>query len=133
MCFELLQISNSQSSILIFFQSKGKIPPSLNTRLHLQGKVARRAIVFTSTIFLKPHCANFKTHIVQISKSEHLEHGFAILHLVSVFQNTKISLFDQKCTPARRMDGHTHTIHTSLSLTLSVFREHNSPSGKHKD
>ena len=31
----------------------------------------------------------------------------------------------------RQTDRQTDTIHTSLSLTLSVFREHNSPSGKH--
>ena len=86
----------------------------------------------------------FKIHIVQILKhtfctmcvlkSEHLEHGFAILHLVSVPQNVKVSRFDQKCTPARHTDGQTDgrtgTIHTSFSLTLSVVREHNSPLGK---
>ena len=65
-----------------------------------------------------------------IFKSEHLEHGFAILYLVSVSQNAKISLFEQKNTDGRTDIGQTDTIHTSLSLTLSVFREHNSPSGK---
>ncbi len=31
----------------------------IKTRLHLLGKVARRAIVLTFTIFKKQHCANF--------------------------------------------------------------------------
>ena len=62
-----------------------------------------------------------------ILKSELLEHGFALLRLVSVSQTTKISLFEQKCTQTDRQTS--DTIHTSLSLTLSVDREHNSPSG----
>ena len=72
----------------------------------LQDKVARSAIVLTFTIFKKPHCANFKTHIVQISESVHLEHGFATLHLVSVSQNVNISPFQQNITD-RRTDGRT--------------------------
>ena len=66
-----------------------------------------------------------------ILKSEHLEHGFVLLRLVSVSQITKISLFVQNITD-RRTHTQTDTIHTSLSLTLSVFREHNSPSGKNQ-
>ena len=37
----------------------------------------------------------------------------------------------QKCTSDGQTHRQTHTIHTSLSLTMSVFREHNSPSGKY--
>ena len=71
---------------------------------------------------------------MRILNFEHLEQCFVILHLVSVSQNVKISPFEQNITD-RQTDTQTHrhtdTIHTSLSLTLSVFREHNSPSGKH--
>ena len=43
----------------------------------------------------------------------------------------KSHLLGKKNTDGRtRTDGRTDTIHTSLSLTLSVLREHNSPSGK---
>ena len=59
---------------------------------------------------------------------EHLEHCFVILHLVSVPQNVKTMPFHQNITD-RQTQTDTDTIHTSLSLTLSVFREHNSPSG----
>ena len=49
-----------------------------NTRLHLQGKVARRAIVWVVQIFRTHIVQIFRTHIVQI----YLEHSFAISRLV---------------------------------------------------
>ncbi len=48
------------------------------TRLHLQGKVARRAIVCVVQIFRTHIVQIFRTHIVQI----YLEHSFAISRLV---------------------------------------------------
>ena len=48
------------------------------TRLHLQGKVARRAIVCVVQIFRTHIVQIFRTHIVQI----YLEHSFAILRLL---------------------------------------------------
>ena len=50
----------------------------ISTRLHLQGKVARRAIVCVVQIFRTHIVQIFRTHIVHI----YLEHSFAILRLV---------------------------------------------------
>ncbi len=76
--------------------------------------MARQAIVLTFTIFNKPHRSNLKTHIVQISKSEDLEHGFADLRLVSASQNVKTSPFEQNITDRQtdgRTDGRTRFTH----------------------
>ena len=51
---------------------------TIPTRLHLQGKVARRAIVCVVQIFRTHIVQIFRTHIVQI----YLEHSFAISRLV---------------------------------------------------
>ena len=62
-----------------------------------------------------------------ILKSEHPEHGFVdFAPSICVPKDQKDTFWAKKY---RQTDGHTDTIHTSLSLTLSVFREHNSPSG----
>ena len=73
-----------------------------------------------------------RSHIVQIECARKLQPVSRILHLKYGRQKSKITLFRshivQKCTDGRT-HGHTDTIHTSFSLTLSVVREHNSPSG----
>ena len=61
-----------------------------------------------------------------VLKSEHPEHGFVDFAPSICPKTSKIVAFEQKCTKTdTRTDRHTDTIHTSLSLTLSVFREHN--------
>ena len=73
--------------------------------------------------FLKSNIVQIlKTHIVQIWKSEHLEHGFAILHLVSVSQNVKITLFSQNATPDRQTDGHGHDSHIFILDPVCISR-----------
>ena len=72
------------------------------------------------SLYCVVHINFFKTNIVQnlkqtlctmlILKSEHLEHGFVLLHLVSVFQITKISLFEQNITD-RQTDRQTRFTH----------------------
>ena len=66
-----------ESIISEYFELIGHIY-KVQTRLHLQGKVARRAIVCVVQIFRTHIVQIFRTHIVQI----YLEHSFAISRLV---------------------------------------------------
>ena len=83
------------------------------TRLHLQGKVARRAIVLFISTFLKPIIVQNLKHTLctmLILKSEHLEHGFATFALSICVPNYKNLTFWAKyhgrTDTDRQTDGH---------------------------
>ncbi len=61
---------------------------------------------------------------------EHLEHSFADFAPSICASKDQNRYFCQKYHGRTDRPRQTDTIHTSLSLSLSVDREHNSPSGK---
>ena len=87
--------------------------------------MARRAIE-TFTIFEKQHCANFKTHIVQISKSEYLEHSFAN------FAPSICASKDQNHTFSAKYHGRTDT-HTAELAVRPAFSPENRKACRFRD
>ena len=87
--------------------------------------------------FLKSNIVQiFKTNIVhnvdfKIWASRTRFSDFAPSICVPKCQN--LTFWAKRTQTDGQTDGRTDTIHTSLSLTLSVLREHNSPSGNYRD
>ena len=113
-----------------------------NTRLHLQGKVARRAIVFNNIAQIMQSCTNPAISQIRIRHMRHAlnTHETSLIkprltELDEIYRNkpkSNYNLAKNLQSWSVTSDGHTHRrteIHTFFIWYPRVGREHNSPSG----